>query len=240
MRLTLSWSPFELRPTAAAVMKTQGATDAGALPPRIEELLKAAYSRFEAEAEGRGVLETISARDFALVYQGEGQNDDPTPLAGAFPRASMLALFAVTLGHGLGAAVDELVAARNFAGAALLDAVASLAADRAAGLAGEALAGAAKLEPGLAVLPYSPGYCGWHLTGQRKLFERLQPEKVGINLRPSCFMQPSKSVSGVLVAGPPHIHEFDNDYVFCRRCVALACRDRIARPGRPGGESEAP
>jgi hypothetical protein len=217
-------------------MRTQGAT--GPIPPHLKELLDAAFARFEAEVDGRGVLETILAEDFAGVYRGEGQNDDPAPLATIFPRASMLALFVVTVGERLGAAASELMAARDFAAAALLDAVASQAADRAVDLAGQALTDSAKLDPDLAVLPYSPGYCGWHLTGQRLLFERLQPEEIGITLQPSCFMQPSKSVSGVLVAGPPQIHDFDNDYVFCRRCIGLTCRDRIASPA--DRESEAP
>ena len=56
------------------------------------------------------------------------------------------------------------------------------------------------------VLRYSPGYCGWHVSGQINLFNTLTPEKIGITLGESCLMNPLKSVSGVLVAGPPNIH----------------------------------
>ncbi len=77
------------------------------------------------------------------------------------------------------------------------------------------------------VLAYSPGYCGWDISGQRKLFEFLKPETVGISLGESCLMQPLKSVSGVFIIGPKAIHLFDNCYSFCGRCTTHNCRDRI-------------
>ena len=40
-------------------------------------------------------------------------------------------------------------------------------------------------------------------------------------------MQPLKSVSGVIVAGPPEIHHFTNDYPFCTACTGKECRERI-------------
>ncbi len=78
-----------------------------------------------------------------------------------------------------------------------------------------------------AVLPYSPGYCGWDLSGQRQLFAQLQPDAIGISLNDSCLMQPMKSVSGVFVAGEGEIHEFVNEYDFCSLCTTMACRRRL-------------
>jgi hypothetical protein len=77
-------------------------------------------------------------------------------------------------------------------------------------------------------LAYSPGYCGWHVTGQRKLFKYLRPEEIGITLNASCLMQPLKSVSGVLVVGPGHVHKFQPTYSFCETCREKQCRERIA------------
>ena len=78
-----------------------------------------------------------------------------------------------------------------------------------------------------AVLRYSPGYCGWHVSGQGKLFDYLRPERIGLSLRTSFLMEPLKSVSGVLVAGPKEIHEFSASYDFCSRCDTRGCRQRI-------------
>jgi hypothetical protein len=76
------------------------------------------------------------------------------------------------------------------------------------------------------VLPYSPGYCGWHISGQRRLFAALKPQTIGITLNSSCLMQPLKSVSGVLVAASPEDHDIEPAYSFCVDCTTQECRDR--------------
>jgi hypothetical protein len=89
---------------------------------------------------------------------------------------------------------------------------------------------------GSTLLRYSPGYCGWDITGQRALFAALHPEEIGIRLNESCLMEPVKSISGVMVAGPAEIHEFNNDYPFCSECRTKDCRRRIGAV-RPEGDT---
>ncbi len=48
---------------------------------------------------------------------------------------------------------------------------------------------------------YSPGYCGWDVYEQHKLFSLLPEQFLGITLHPSALMTPIKSVSGVIGAG---------------------------------------
>jgi len=48
---------------------------------------------------------------------------------------------------------------------------------------------------------YSPGYCDWALTEQRKLFSILPSGKTRIKLTDSCLMLPVKSVSGIVAIG---------------------------------------
>ena len=50
------------------------------------------------------------------------------------------------------------------------------------------------------------------MSGQRALFACLQPEAIGVTLNASCLMDPLKSVSGVLAAGPADIHRFAPGY----------------------------
>jgi hypothetical protein len=82
--------------------------------------------------------------------------------------------------------------------------------------------------PESVALAYSPGYCGWHISGQKQLFAFLKPEQIGISLTKSCLMRPLKSVSGVVIVGHGSIHEFQDAYPFCERCRTHGCRDRIA------------
>lgn len=50
---------------------------------------------------------------------------------------------------------------------------------------------------------FSPGYCGWHVSEQPKLFSLFEEKNpCGIELTDSCLMLPVKSVSGVIGTGP--------------------------------------
>jgi hypothetical protein len=48
---------------------------------------------------------------------------------------------------------------------------------------------------------YSPGYCGWHVSEQHKLFLLLADNYCGIRLTDSALMEPIKSISGIIGIG---------------------------------------
>jgi cobalamin-dependent methionine synthase I len=48
---------------------------------------------------------------------------------------------------------------------------------------------------------YSPGYCEWKLSDQRKLFSFFPESCCGITLSESYFMSPKKSISGIIGIG---------------------------------------
>lgn len=50
-------------------------------------------------------------------------------------------------------------------------------------------------------LPYSPGYCGWHIKEQVKLFSFFEDKPCGVSLGDSFLMSPVKSVSGFFALG---------------------------------------
>lgn len=188
---------------------------------------------YERVAEPCGVYEEISRDEFARVLAGEGANAHPMPLDEALPQARSVALFAGTLGPAASARVSALFDAGDPALGFMLDAVLSEATDRLANgmaaLFGRQLAALGRMAEDNCVLTYSPGYCGWHLTGQRALFARFAPEPLGITLGEGCSMRPLKSVSGALVAGPARMHVFEPRYAFCRGCRTRECRARAAR-----------
>jgi hypothetical protein len=196
-------------------------------------VLETALEAVAALARPAAVVQDVSADEFRSVHVGDGRNDSATPLAEIFPRAVRLALFAATLGEPLSFEIQRLFDQGDLATAVMLDAAASAAAEQMVELLELEYSETAGLKPRAGVLAYSPGYCGWHVSGQRALFEALQPAEAGITLNDSCLMRPLKSVSGVLVAGPPEIHDFDDDYPCCSACTTRECRDRIARISRP-------
>jgi hypothetical protein len=225
------FSSQEAQPARAAVLAAQGIPEGRDVPERIGALLDKALLLFREFATPVALLQEIGKKDFAQVYQGDGDNDPDDPLPGVFPEASSLALFALTMGGGLCHKINDLFDANEFALGSMLDSVASEGAEKVSKLVErrfEASLVGRGVRPDLAkTLGYSPGYCGWHITGQRALFRALRPEEIGITLGESCLMEPIKSISGVLVAGPSAIHDFPDTFTFCRNCRDHPCRKRI-------------
>lgn len=230
MRATLDWTASATLPTRSATLALQGIPPDASVPGRIEAVAERAEAEYLALAEPRAVIEEVNRVEFAAVFRGDGQNAPETPLDGIYPKAHRLALFAATTGKRLSIRIGALFGQRELAVAWMLDATASAAADRLADLSGERYASLTAGDAGSnqsTVLAYSPGYCGWHVSGQRALFACLHPEQIGITLNSSCLMRPLKSVSGVLVAGTPDIHRFRPTYPFCADCRDKPCRDRM-------------
>ncbi len=229
MREVVRLQPAAVLPAAADVLRGQGVPPGAALNGSVHELLDAALARVLELAQPVAVLEEVTAESFAATYRGEGRNAASTPLDEIVPRARRLWLFAGTVGDRLSADIQILFSAGDPAAAVMLDAAASEAAELLVGRLEQELAVRASGRSRTAVLAYSPGYCGWHVSGQRALFAALAPEEIGITLNSSCLMEPLKSVSGVLVAGRPDVHAFDDDFPFCGECTTRDCRRRIAR-----------
>ncbi|MFH1844938.1 MAG: vitamin B12 dependent-methionine synthase activation domain-containing protein, partial [bacterium] len=206
----------EMVPAPAELLQGQGMPADVTPDPRITALRDEALVVFRELATPKGLWQTIDRESFATLYVGEGENASETPVAEIFPRATDLALFVVTLGPAISDRISALFAANEFPLAAMLDAAASAGAEHTADVVerhhrrwrqaeNQAAVGPAS---GKSWLRYSPGYCGWHVSGQRALFAALQPETIGITLRPSCLMEPLKSISGVIIGGPAASHLF--------------------------------
>jgi hypothetical protein len=227
MNKELDWTAKQCMPTRAAVLKCQGIPKDVHLDARLESLVQQAETEFSRLAAPRALIAEISRDRFAEVYRGEGCNEPVAPVAEIFPGSEQLVLFVGTVGEAAERKVQYLFEQNDFAAGSMLDSVASAAADRIALLIENKVLNDFG-DDSLSALAFSPGYCGWHVSGQRQLFDYLQPETIGVNLRPSYLMEPLKSVSGVVIVGAIGLFEFDDDYDFC-----AACRDRSCQNRRP-------
>ena len=226
MRERVEFRSGDLCPAIEAVVQQMGIAAVGDLAARHRKMLDAAFEAYEQLAEPVALVETVPREAFAIVFEGDGLNDHESPLGGIYPRADGLALFAATLGEPVSAEISRLFADNDSVGGFVLDAIASAAADRLSDRLAERMA--ERFPGGTAVLPYSPGYCGWHITAQRALFSRLRPGEIGMRLNDSCLMHPLKSVSGVLVAGAGAVHRFKPEFDFCDACATRQCVRRMA------------
>jgi len=224
-------SVTDILPQREAVLRSQGFPEGATVKVNIQALLAEALADFSRLAEPKDLLTEVSIAEFAEIFHGEGHNAPDTPLERIFPRAARLALFAVTMGGEVSTRISDCFSRNDFALGAMLDAVASLAATNAVAICEQNFSGGGAQDEddtgGYAVLSYSPGYCGWHISGQGRLFQFLQPERIGIALNDSFLMTPLKSVTGVLVGGRPEIHLFESNYPFCSSCRDYSCRERL-------------
>jgi len=231
LRKIIDISIEEIRPDVTGVLATQGVPVGTPPPERVRALYDSAEALFMELAEPRGIMAEVSIDAFRGIYAGNGLNEPDTPLEGIFPGAAGLALFAFTLGEAVSREIESQFKGNGLAVGYMLDAIASYSADKASGV-GEGVFSEYLLSRGgsesMRVLLYSPGYCGWHVSGQGKLFEYLRPGDIGIRLNDSFLMVPLKSISGVLVAGDAGIHKFKNNYPFCASCRTGNCRTRMS------------
>jgi hypothetical protein len=218
-------------PDRRSILNSIGASAADNPEQRITNLIDKAMEIYVQGVSPVGIIREISIDEFASIYEGKGENEPETPLAEIFPKAVDLALFAVTLGQQLSDKISDDFKDNEIARGYVLDAVASegaeLAADAVQGRYHSHLLEIGSIEENTELLRYSPGYCGWHVSGQEKLFECLKPGEIGITLNESYLMEPLKSISGVIVSGERDIHLFENDFPFCAGCSAKSCLERF-------------
>jgi hypothetical protein len=193
----------------------------------VQSIIDQSRAVFVDGAQPRGLYKSLTKEDFNEIYHGLGDNDDDTPLEHVVEEAVSLALFAVTLGDQISDRISALFDAGELAEGYILDQVASFAADELADIAARRFQTSSERND-LAALPYSPGYCGWHVSGQQALFAHLRPGEIGISLNDSCLMHPIKSVSGVLVLAPVEAHDFSPAFPCCATCTTLDCQERVA------------
>jgi len=229
MRRIVSISPGDVRPDSSVVREAMGGERAS---PQTTDLIEKALRIYEDVAAPQGVYDGVSRERFEAVYEGEGRNADRTPVADICAKARCFALFVATVGEPVSRLIQDLFARRDFALGYVLDAVASRSAERAADLLEEECAREYENEGAgeLCRLRFSPGYCGWDVSGQRRLFDHLRPSDIGVSLTASCLMCPLKSVSGVILIGPAHAFDVDPTYPCCETCRDRSCRSRMPAP----------
>ncbi len=231
MRKIIELNVAELIPTPTEVLANQGMAGRANIPERIKNLLGSALDLFRQLAEPKGLLQDVSRSDFEPIYDGNGMNSPEGPVLPIVSKADGLALFAATMGNSLAVKSSELFKEGGAALGYMLDAVNSSAAERLGRqmclrflghLPNENHAGR-----DLKAQYYSPGHCGWHISGQTKLFQILQPEEIEVSVNSSWAMHPVKSISGVLVAGEIDIHRFQPLFSFCKQCKEHKCVKRL-------------
>jgi hypothetical protein len=187
-----------LTPNLSMVFYDQGITSTRDISLKMKAIYQDSLDMFMELASPAAIYLQVSIEEFEEIFKGEDNNDTENVLQNIYPRAESLELFALTIGGKVSTKIESLFEENEY-----------------------------PLGYMLAVLGYSPGYCGWHISGQKKLFASLKPRKIGISLNEGFLMTPLKSVSGVLVGGKREIHLFTPNYSFCKSCKTHSCLPRM-------------
>jgi len=228
--MRFSFKLSDILPESNSILYAQGVSKDIPVKEVIQQMTENVQEMFSAMARPVGLMKECSIKTFETIFVGEEKNAEENPLETIYPRADHLSLFALTMGESVSLRIQNLFKNHDYAYGAMLDTAASLAADTAVTVMEtyyyDELRKKHSNMDQMSVLSYSPGYCGWDLSGQRKLFQFLEPEKISISLNDSCLMTPLKSVTGILVAGNKQIHIFKNNYPFCKNCRNPTCQER--------------
>ena len=116
-------------------------------------------------------------------------------------RIESVAVFACTAGEGIGKKSRELMTGGDPLKGYIFDVTGSVVVDAAASLMQDKLAASLIISGQKITNRYYPGYCGWSVEEQHKLFKLLPGNFCGIRLTDSALMDPVKSGSGIIGLG---------------------------------------
>ncbi|MFC1555822.1 vitamin B12 dependent-methionine synthase activation domain-containing protein [candidate division KSB1 bacterium] len=228
----LSFTIPEIEPNNSQLLRDQGIPEDAKLNGKVLSVMEESLVIFRKTADPKRITAEISKEEFAQLVEGEGKNELDATIYKAYSQSDRLMMFALTIGKEISEHIQQLFDTNDFALAYMLDKTASLAADNAVRLLEKQfksyLQSSNDFSNDSAVLGYSPGYCGWDITGQIKFFDYLEPGKIGVVLNESCLMIPLKSVTGVLVAAHKDAHYVEEGtFSYCSNCAVVSCKDRM-------------
>ena len=122
-------------------------------------------------------------------------------IAKQMKNAEKVVIFACTAGPGVRIAYDRYMADGDPLKAFFADTLGTVAVEKAMDIIHESIRHTFKPLELHCTNRYSPGYCGWSVGEQQKLWMFLPKDYCGISLTESSLMLPIKSVSGIIGIG---------------------------------------
>jgi hypothetical protein len=137
-------------------------------------------------------------------------------IAGQLKKAVAVALFVVTAGSGVEEWSRRLQDQGDDLKGFIVDAYGSEIVELATDWLAERIREEIDAEQWATTNRFGPGYCGWPVAEQQKLFSLLPFGFCDIRLSPTSLMIPLKSVSGLIGLGP-HAEKSGHTCSFCER-----------------------
>ena len=160
------------------------------------------------------------------VHLDEGPEFKSSKLSKTLTNCKEITCYVATLGGAIEGEIKRLMDEKHLAEAYVLDAMASVATDNMVSAFHQQMKDEYKRQGKQVTLCFSPGYCDWPITDQKKLFSIFDPNELDVELTDSCFMKPRKSISGVFGITPKEYSSKKNHYNPCLECKRKDCSAR--------------
>jgi len=198
----LSLSPSDFSVTSLEVGRWMGYPD-GEMPGIIAQQTDEAIGELLTRADtrgGYGISDRISIKPAAIEIE-HIEFDTQRIISGSLQGATSAAIFVCTIGEAVSDAISDLIKDDPVKGY-IADIAASLLAEKVAEKIHQEIRRFASDSLSLSISNrYSPGYCGWPVANQHRLFSLLPDNFCGITLNEAALMHPIKSISGVVGIG---------------------------------------
>lgn len=160
------------------------------------------------------------------VFLEKGPEFESSKLSRTLKNCKEIICYIATLGEGVEREIKQLMNGNRIAEAYILDAMASVAADNMVKMFHQHMKNNYENQGKQVTLCFSPGYCDWPITEQKKLFSVFDSDEIDVELTDSCFMQPRKSISGVFGITPKDLNPTEHSYNPCLECKQKNCSAR--------------
>jgi hypothetical protein len=191
----------------------------------IDEVLHEAEKITEIKAEYR-IFDNaeFDPEERSIILSGQNFNVGKIVFS-QIKKSGAAALFLCTAGPDIGLKSKKAMKEGDLLTGYIFDVAGSEIVEAATDLLQEDLRKSAEKEGLKITNRYSPGYCGWNVAEQHKLFTLLPGNYCGIKLTPSALMDPVKSVSGIIGIGK----SVRNNPYTCKMCDMKDCIYRRVR-----------
>lgn len=206
------------------VLQNIGYETEGKLSPRIESLVNEYLenARHLIEPSYICVIRDIKlVRGTRIVIEGPMVFQSEV-IARLLEQCEKAAIFLVTIGSHLEEMACRLAKDGLLLQATVLDTIGSVAVEKLADFVQSRVDKAARAQGLHISRRFSPGYCDWDISQQKRVFRAVNGDSIGVRLTEGCQMLPCKSMSGIIGIGPRKVESYNP----CITCDKYDCVGR--------------
>jgi len=179
-----------------------GYTDSSGVKPSIMDQIVSETERCIDVMTGKAIYRRCEFSHGRGAIEVDGKSIEDETLQSSLEGASALAVAVCTVGPKIDEIVSECFDRGDYFTGMIADVVGARAVEDVAHKCVNLICADAG-ELALSVSGrISPGYGKWDTSGQRPLFELLDPSPIGVSLNEHCMMEPKKSISFVAPLAP--------------------------------------